>query len=90
VISVVGDLDLATADAFEQEIATVLGADVSGVVVDLSGVDFLDSAGINALVTSRRLADESGRTFRVDRAGGFVREVLELTGVWSHLSEPSP
>lgn len=87
-ISAVGELDLSTADAFEQEIAAVIGAGGSGVVVDLSGVTFVDSAGINALLKSRRTADDHGRTFRIDGANGLVRDVLEMTGVWSHLAEP--
>jgi anti-anti-sigma factor len=87
VISAAGDLDLATADAFEQEIAAAVGSDARHVVADLSGLAFVDSAGISALVKARRVAEEYGRTFRVDKASGLVREVLEMTGVWSHLSE---
>jgi anti-anti-sigma regulatory factor len=56
--------------------------------VDLSGVSFLDSAGINALLKVRRWADANRRSARVTGAGGLVREVLELTGVLAHLSDP--
>lgn len=86
VISAAGDLDLAAAETFEREIAAVMTTGVSGVVVDLSGVAFVDSAGINALLKGRRMADEHGRSFRVEGAGRFVHEVLVMTGVWSHLS----
>ena len=55
------------------------------VVVDLSGVTFLDSSGISALVKQRRLADEHGKLMRISGAGGTVRDVLRLTGVWQHL-----
>jgi anti-anti-sigma factor len=88
VISAVGEIDLSTADAFEQEIAAVIGVGASDVVVDLSGVTFVDSAGINALLKGRRIADGHGRTFRVAGANGLVRDVLEMTGVWAHLTEP--
>jgi anti-sigma B factor antagonist len=87
VVSAVGDLDLVGADTFEQELATVIGTGAGDVVVDLSEVAFVDSAGINALLKGRRMAEEHGGTFRVARASGLVREVLEMTGVWSHLSE---
>lgn len=87
VISPVGDLDLSTVATFDQEIATVVATGTSGVVVDLSDVAFVDSAGINALLKGRRVAEEHGRVFRVTRPSGLVREVLVMTGVWSHLSE---
>jgi anti-anti-sigma factor len=57
-------------------------------VVELSGVTFIDSAGINALLKGRRAADERGRVFRVTGATGIVRELLDMTGVWAHLSSP--
>jgi anti-sigma B factor antagonist len=90
IICAVGDLDLSTATAFERDIATAVATDISGVVIDMSGVEFLDSAGINALLQGRRTADEHGRVFRVERTSGLVHEVLVMTGVWSHLSgDPS-
>ncbi len=86
VICAVGDLDLSTTAAFEEEIAAAVATDVSAVVVDMSGVSFLDSAGINALLKGRRAADENGRVFRVEKPSGLVREVLLMTGVWPLLS----
>jgi anti-sigma B factor antagonist len=86
VIGVAGDLDLSTAAAFEQEIDAAVATGFREVVVDLSGVPFVDSAGINALLKGRRAADEHGRVFRVDKPSGLVQEVLAMTGVWSFLS----
>ena len=46
-----GEIDLASADSFEEQAseAVMEGADAS-VLIDLSGVTFIDSAGIRALV----------------------------------------
>jgi anti-sigma B factor antagonist len=81
-----GDIDLSTVDELVNEIAAATAAGVKAVVVDLSEVAFVDSAGISALLRGRRLADEHAAQFRVTGAAGLVREVLEMTGVWQHLS----
>jgi anti-anti-sigma factor len=83
-----GDIDLSNAEQLEQEISTLGAGDTTGIVVDLAEVTFLDSAGINALVKSRRWADGHGRSMWVTGARGLVREVLVLTGVLAHLSPP--
>jgi anti-anti-sigma factor len=86
VVTATGEIDLATGDTLLNEIVTVLAlAEVVDVVVDLSGVTFLDSSGIGVLVRGRRLADENGKGFRVDGGTAMVREVLQLTGLWQHL-----
>ena len=47
---------------------------------------FLDSSGISVLVKGRRLADGRGVPYRVTGASGTIRQVLDITGVWGHLS----
>jgi anti-sigma B factor antagonist len=86
-LSVAGDVDLATGQKLEREITeAVVGAGPGSVVVDLSGVGFLDSSGISVLVRGRRLADGLGVSYRVTGANGTIRQVLDITGVWGHLS----
>ena len=82
-----GVIDLATAKQLEGSIAAAIADDAArSVVVDLTEVTFLDSVGISALLKGRRWADEHGRRYRVTGAAGLVRDVLDLTGVWTHLS----
>jgi anti-sigma B factor antagonist len=88
-VAVYGDIDLTTVGQLEREIAGHVADDPAAIVVDLAGAAFIDSAGINALLKGRRAADEHGLHFRVTGAGGLVRNVLELTGVWNHLSDPA-
>jgi anti-sigma B factor antagonist len=93
-VAVTGDVDVSTAPALAAAIAEALDANTGAeVCVDLSGVNFLDSSGIAALLRGRRGADERGVAYRVAGAHGITRQVLELTGVWAHLSgdpEPDP
>jgi anti-anti-sigma factor len=81
-----GDLDLASVGEFENRLDELTSPDATRVVVDLAAVTFLDSAGINALLKGRRLAESRGQSFAVTGATGLVRQVLDITGVWNHLS----
>jgi anti-sigma B factor antagonist len=85
-ISVKGEIDLMRAQQLESQISDTLDAPSKTVEVDLSGVTFMDSSGISALLKGRRHADLRGKSYRVTGAAGIVREVLELTGVAAHLS----
>ena len=58
------------------------------VVVDLGGLDFLDSSGVHGLITAHRAAKESGRKLFVVNPTGAVATVLDLTGVGALLSPP--
>jgi anti-sigma B factor antagonist len=79
VLSVQGEVDLGTAPALAQAIGLV-PEPTSAVVVDLSGVTFLDSSGLNVLVSGQRALAEKGVELRVVTApGGPVRRVFEIT-----------
>ncbi|MEU4675510.1 STAS domain-containing protein [Micromonospora sp. NPDC023737] len=84
-----GEIDLSTADDLQHEIEAAIASTASAVTVDLAEVTFLDSAGINALLKGRRLADEHHKPYHVTNAQGMVRQLLRLTGVWDHLSRPA-
>jgi anti-sigma B factor antagonist len=90
-VTISGAMDLDSVGHVERVIGeTVDSPGTTKVVVDLSGVDFLDSSGIASLLKGRRVADGSGVAYLVVGAEGMVRRVLDLTGVWAHLSgEPS-
>jgi anti-sigma B factor antagonist len=86
-VAVSGEVDLATAPVLDREIKTAItSSDVAEVIVDLSEVGFLDSSGIKALVEGRKLADSYDVLFSASGAQGLVRQVLDLAGLWEHLS----
>jgi anti-sigma B factor antagonist len=86
-VTITGDVDLASAPAVDAAIeAAVRSAEAAGIIVDLAGVTFLDSSGISVLLRGRRLAEDHHVAYQVVGARGLVLTVLELTGVWAHLS----
>lgn len=81
VLVVSGELDIATVDQLATEARTALDSATSVLVLDFSGVTFVDSTGLGALVRIRNEAERHGK--RVDLVGvrREVRRVLELTGL---------
>ena len=74
-----GDIDLYVAAAF-REVGESHVREHESPVLDLSGVPFLDSAGLASLLSIARLARNHDRTLQVI-ATGNPRRVLRITGV---------
>ncbi len=78
VLSVVGDLDLATLPALRQAFDRIEASDAA---VDLSGVDYVDPVTLGALLVGSLRAGRSGGRFAVVCPPGAARELLAETGV---------
>jgi len=86
VLTVIGEVDMTTAPELANALAAVSDT-ASRVVVDLGGVTFLDSSGLNALVRgSRELADNDVDFRVVAPPTGTVRRVIEITRLEDSLS----
>jgi anti-sigma B factor antagonist len=81
VVAATGQVDLATAPELAAVLAQARRDRPFEIVVDLTAVDFLDSAGVRVLVEAARQAAELGVELSVRGAGGWVARVLEITGV---------
>ena len=80
-IRVAGELDLGTVPALERELHRILSHDLSRVILDLEGLEFIDSIGIVCLVKAARRSSADGDRLRVIGGKGQVERVLRLTGV---------
>jgi len=76
VIALAGELDMAGASALERELG-LLGAGT--IVVDLRGLEFMDSSGLRALVTSALRAQDAGRRFALIPGAAHVMRVFDIT-----------
>jgi anti-anti-sigma factor len=85
-VSPVGDLDMATAETLATQAGLVLARSPRCLTLDLSGVPFCDSAGINVLVRLRNASDREKSDFRLINPQPHVRMVLEITGVAEFLN----
>ncbi|QEM48068.1 STAS domain-containing protein [Mycolicibacterium grossiae] len=77
VLSVGGDVDLATATTLSEQIRTVLGHRPPILVLDLTDVEFLASAGLQVLVDAYRTAPST--RVAVVAAGPATRRPITMT-----------
>jgi anti-sigma B factor antagonist len=55
-------------------------------MVDVSGVSFMDCAGLRALLATRRRAELRGGFMRLIATSAAVRRIIELTGAHEALA----
>ncbi len=79
-LSVEGDLDLASAPSLKWALADVLGAGARHVVLDLSRVTFIDSTALGVLVGAQR-ALPAGATLAIACDQENVLRIFEMTGL---------
>lgn len=92
VVSVLGEIDLYTAPRLQSELMNALGSSPARLIVDMSGVDFCDSTGINVLLAAHRQAREHGGELQLAGPGSATRKVLQVTGlesVFTVLDDPA-
>lgn len=81
-VVVVGEVDLQTAPVLRQTLSDAAAQGTDGdVIVDLDGVGFLDSTGLNALLGARAALRRDDRQLRVVKASSRVQRVFEVAGV---------
>lgn len=74
-----GEIDMATAPRFRQRLLAVIAAGAQNVVIDLSGVDFIDSTGLGVLMGAAKRVRSAGGDIRLVMAGTRLAELIELT-----------
>lgn len=80
-----GELDLASSEQLESALAEAT-ADGSGyVIIDLRGLQFIDSVGLSVLIKADRRVREGGGRFGLVRGSGQVQRLLDLTGLASRV-----
>lgn len=80
-----GELDLASSPQLEQSLEHVWTTDADPVVIDLRGLEFMDSTGLSIIVRAQQRMTENGRQLSVVRGSQQVQRLLDLTGVAERL-----
>jgi anti-anti-sigma factor len=80
-ISITGDLDIAATPELSTVLLMAANSPGSLVVLDLAGVDFIDSSALGTLLKAGNEIDAAGKRLRIVCAGGPVRRLLEMTNL---------
>ena len=76
-----GELDLLTAPLIDEWVSTALTHGAVKIILDLSGVTFIDSSGLQALVQADDVAWRSGTRVVLRGANERVERLLQLTSL---------
>lgn len=81
VVEVAGELDALSAPELDTYMEVVVADQPAVVILDLSGVDFMDSSGLGMCIkTLKRVRDAGGEMYLVVTTARVMR-VLEITGL---------
>jgi anti-anti-sigma factor len=80
-VSAKGRLDISTVPVLRRMVLAAAVLPISGVTLDLAGVDSLDRYAVTALVTLRRQVRDHGTTFSLAAMSPPVARALDVAGV---------
>jgi anti-sigma B factor antagonist len=81
VVKAIGEVDVSSATLLETRLVQTARRTV---VLDLSGVSFLDASGLGAILHAREKIAADGHELSIRGAVGIVRRVFDITDL-SHL-----
>jgi len=74
-----GDLDMGTADQMKRTLTELVEKGQSKLVMDLTGVAYVDSSGLGALVAAMKQARAVGGNLKLCGLQEDVRSIFEMT-----------
>ena len=74
-----GDLDITCADRLDREVRALRRSGVEHVVIDLSGVQFMDSTGLRTLLSLRNDARRDRQRLTLTPGSAQVQRLFDLT-----------
>ena len=78
VLALEGQIDLHVSPKVDASLAAVIGEQPSRLVVDLSGVSYIDSSGLAALITGAKNVETYGGKFMLASVQPDVQSILEV------------
>ena len=85
VIQVFGELDLATALRLDEELDRIEAGDAEQVLLDLSGLDFIDAAGARVLLGATARFQSDSKRLHMVRGGPAIERTLNVLGLDNYL-----
>lgn len=79
IVAVSGEIDIQSGPQLRDQLLGIIRRHGTRLALDLSGVTFIDCAGISVLLATRRRAQLEGGSLRVLRASPYVRRIFALT-----------
>jgi anti-anti-sigma factor len=85
-ISMCGELEIASAELLDAAIADACDRGAKEIVLDMAGIEFMDSIGLNAIIRARERCQSCDCALTLTPAQRPVRRVLEASGMAERIS----
>jgi len=85
-----GDVDLASSARLQKKLDEIIRSRADRLDLDLRGVDFFDSSGLNLLLRIRTAAEAAGIELTLVSPSTAVARVFEITGAGAVFSVKTP
>jgi anti-sigma B factor antagonist len=82
-VTVEGEVDVATAPALRDELYRLIDRGTKRIVVDLAGMDFIDSTGLGVFVGALKRSREGGDELELRSLKPAARKIFDITGLSS-------
>ncbi|MFD9735225.1 STAS domain-containing protein [Umezawaea sp. NPDC059074] len=87
VVAVTGVLTVGNAPRLEEALVSL--ASEADLVIDLEGLEFLDSSGLSVFIAAYKASTRNDTTVILDRVPAFLTRVLRVTGLHQLLLAPN-
>jgi stage II sporulation protein AA (anti-sigma F factor antagonist) len=81
VIRLIGVLEAASVRQFETALAAAEATDARIILLDVNRLVFIDSSGLQAILSAKRRADGDNHRLRLTRGTGHVADMFRLTAL---------
>lgn len=81
VVNVYGELDVATSPDLRELLIRLVGDGANRLVLDLEGVDFLDSTGLGTIIGALKRSRTHGGDLRLVCTQARISRLFEITGL---------
>ncbi|MCQ0015431.1 STAS domain-containing protein [Actinomadura madurae] len=88
VMMLAGELDMAGDARLRARVAAALADRPRTLVLELSGLEFIDCTGLSIMIWARNRLDRDGATLRIRNARPMVARVLDFGGLTRNMAGP--
>lgn len=81
VVSLYGELDVATAPSLREQLIGLVNDGSTQLVLDLEGIDFLDSTGLGTIISALKRARTHDGDLRLVCSQSRITRLFEITGL---------
>lgn len=80
-VIVSGEVDIYTAGQFKEKLYHIVENSGSDLVVDCSGLNYIDSTGLGIFVGALKKAKQDGRNIHIENIRENIRKLFVITGL---------